>query len=111
MEKPYSWFMRFYGLEDSQIRTVILEIRKRTAHKFSYRLSASGVSMNVFIPAKLKPVREATLFFDTEAEMLSFSNDKLTKKIYHQHSVPSKYRGDIKDVTVRHPDEVAFKVT
>jgi hypothetical protein len=110
MKKSYSWFLRFYGLTDSQIKEVIKEIREKTSHKFSFRLSTSNCSVNFIIPNDCKPVKDATCFFNTKAEGLRFAKDEVAKRIYEQNSIaPLKYRG-CGEVVTRHPKDLAWGV-
>lgn len=102
-----TWFLRFYGRSDDDIRKCIDEIGQHC--KFvGYRIRDAKISCNLLVPAEYKPVREARLYFQDEVELNNVMSDTV-KEIYHRWSMKDPIAAGAEPI-IRKPKDMAWGV-
>ncbi|MBA7478536.1 hypothetical protein ES707_13961 [subsurface metagenome] len=103
-----SYFLRFYGRSDEEIRECIEEIKALGFQPVRFRIVDAQTTCNFFVPPEHQPVREVRLYFNTLEEAEALHCDEV-KAVYSKWSM--KNRPERTETIYRRPKEISFAVT
>lgn len=106
-----SWFLRFYGREDSEIRQCLGEIAAvHGMPDFIYTIKDADKSVNIFVPYDCLPARQVDLYFADNSGVQFFrSKNKLVMATYLKWSSECGKYGK-PELVVRKPHDAAFGI-
>ena len=103
-----SFFMRFYGRTDEEIKECVEEIKKLGVNPRRVRILDASMTANVIVPAEHLPVREARLYFDTLEETEKSRDIPGVKEVYQKWSMKNRPEGV--ETLSRRKEDVAWAI-
>lgn len=111
-KEEHSWFLRFYGRTDDEIRQCLKEITDTVLlPEFKYTITDTNTSVNFMIPNMCEPARQADLYFPDISGVVAFKKPAVSQviiPIYHKWATKNPEANT--QPIVRKPGDIAFGI-